>query len=145
MQSVNKRLYTGGTFDLFHYGHVNFLRQCSRIADKVIVSLNTDEFIFEYKKKTPILSYKERKHSLLDCKYVDEVVPNVGGKDSKPAILSVKPDIVAIGSDWAKRDYFKQMDFTMDWLDDNNIVLVYLAYTQGISSTEIKNRIKNEL
>jgi len=146
VQSVkNSILYTGGTFDLFHYGHVNFLRQCSKIADRVVVSLNTDEFIFEYKKKNTILTYKEREQSLLECKYVDEVVPNIGGFDSKPAILSVKPDIVAIGSDWAKKDYFKQMDFTMNWLDENNIVLVYLAYTQGISSTEIKNRIHNEL
>jgi glycerol-3-phosphate cytidylyltransferase len=140
-----KKLYTGGTFDIFHYGHVNFLRQCSKLADTIIVSLNTDEFIKSYKGKTPIMSYDEREKSLRSCKYVSDVIPNVGGSDSKPAILSVKPDIIAIGDDWAKKDYYTQMQFTQEWLEENNILLIYLAYTQGISTTEIKKRIKNEL
>jgi glycerol-3-phosphate cytidylyltransferase-like family protein len=54
----------------------------------------------------------------------------------------VNPDIIAIGDDWAKKDYYKQMQFTQNWLDKKNILLVYLAYTSGISTTEIKNRIK---
>jgi glycerol-3-phosphate cytidylyltransferase len=140
-----KKLYTGGTFDIFHYGHVNFLRQCSKLAEEIIVSLNTDEFIQSYKGVPPIMSYNEREKSLRSCKYVSDVIPNVGGSDSKPAILSVKPDIIAIGDDWAKKDYYKQMQFTQKWLDENNILLVYLAYTEGISTTEIKNRIKNGL
>ena len=136
-------LYTGGTFDVFHYGHMNFLKQCAKISDKVIVSLNTDDFITQYKGKPPVMSYDERKRSLEFCKFVNEVIPNVGGADSKPAILQVKPQIVAIGDDWAKRDYYTQMQFTQEWLDENDIVLVYLAYTRGISTTEIKNRILN--
>jgi hypothetical protein len=35
------------------------------------------------------------------------------------------------------------MQFTQDWLDENDIVLVYLAYTRGISTTDIKKRITN--
>jgi glycerol-3-phosphate cytidylyltransferase len=134
-------LYTGGTFDLLHYGHMNFLKQCSKISDRVIVSLNTDEFIFKYKNKYPIMTYNERKRSLEGIRYVDEVIPNIGGEDSKPAILSVHPNIVAIGDDWAKKDYFAQMNFTQDWLDEHDIVLVYLSYTKGISTTDIKKRI----
>jgi cytidyltransferase-like protein len=50
------RVYTGGTFDLFHAGHVKFLKRCQEIAGiagGVTVSLNTDEFIYEYKKVKP--------------------------------------------------------------------------------------------
>jgi len=140
----NKILYTGGTFDLLHYGHINFLKQCSVICENIVVSLNTDEFISEYKGNLPIMSYKERKKSLEQCKYVSKVVPNIGGKDSKPSILKVQPDIIAIGDDWAKKDYYSQMDFTQEWLDSNGILLVYLAYTQGISTTDIKQRILNQ-
>jgi glycerol-3-phosphate cytidylyltransferase len=136
-----KVLYTGGTFDLFHYGHINFLQKCRMISDEVIVSLNTDEFIFEYKGNTPVMTYEERKKSLLSCPYVDRVIPNIGGKDSRVSILEINPDIVAIGDDWAKKDYYKQMSFTQEWLDEHNIVLVYIPYTQGISTTEIKNRL----
>ena len=87
------------------------------------------------------MTYEERKKSLEGIKYVDEVIPNVGNEDSKPAILSIKPNIVAIGDDWAKKDYFTQMQFTQEWLDQNDIVLVYLSYTKGVSTTDIKKRI----
>jgi glycerol-3-phosphate cytidylyltransferase len=138
-----KKLYTGGTFDMFHYGHMNFLNKCRALADYVIVSLNTDEFIEQYKEKSPIMSYKEREKALLYSKFADEVIPNIGGSDSKPSILSVMPNIIAIGDDWAKKDYYKQMNFTQDWLDELNILLVYIPYTKGISTTDLKNRILN--
>lgn len=137
-------LYTGGTFDLFHAGHVKFLQRCSEIADQVVVSLNTDEFIKAYKKKAPVMTYEERLATLAGCRYVDRVVPNVGGVDSKVAIDRVRPDIVAIGSDWARKDYYTQMMFDQDWLDERNISLIYIPYTDGISSTDIKNRLKVE-
>jgi glycerol-3-phosphate cytidylyltransferase len=134
-------LYTGGTFDLFHAGHVNFLYCCKRLANKVVVSLNTDEFIEDYKKSKAVLTYEERRKVLMSCIHVDDVVPNIGGADSKPAILSVNPDIIAIGDDWAQKDYYSQMQFTIEWLSENGIVLVYVPYTRSISTTEIKKRI----
>lgn len=133
-------VYTGGTFDLFHAGHVEFLRRCSELGS-VVVSLNTDEFIEEYKGKPPVLSYADRRDVLLACRYVDSVVPNTGGPDSRIAIDSVMPDLVVIGSDWARRDYYTQMAFDQDWLDQRGIGLCYIPYTQGISSTAIKERM----
>jgi len=137
-----KKIYTGGTFDLFHRGHVNFLKQCREIGDYVAVSLNTDDFIYRYKGKYPIMNYEERRDVLLGCRYVDEVIPNTDGEDSKPAILTINPKFVIIGSDWAKKDYYGQMNFTQQWLDDNGIILVYLPYTENISTTLIKEKLK---
>jgi glycerol-3-phosphate cytidylyltransferase len=137
-------VYTGGTFDLFHAGHVKFLRRCkeiSGIAGKVTVALNTDEFIYNYKKVQPILSYEERFEVLSACKLVDVVIANIGDADSKPAIEQCQPDVIAIGSDWARKDYYKQMQFDQDWLDERNISLIYIPYTKGISSSLIKQKI----
>jgi cytidyltransferase-like protein len=120
---------------------VNFLRVCAEISDTVVVSLNTDEFIEAYKGKPPVISYKDRYEVLMACRYVDWVIPNSGGADSKPAIQEVSPDIIAIGSDWARKDYCAQMGFTQDWLDDRGISLVYIPYTAEISSTAIKARL----
>lgn len=143
-KNENKRIvYCGGTFDLFHSGHVNFLRQCKKIG-RVVVSLNTDEFIKQFKGRKPIMSYKERKTVLLSCRYVDEVIENIGGADSKPAIIKVHPDFIIVGSDWAKKDYYSQMQFTQEWLDEQNITLLYLPYTEGISTTEIKKRLNEK-
>lgn len=136
-----KVLYTGGTYDIFHYGHTNFLKQCAMLSDEVVVALNTDEFIMQFKGVAPIMTYKEREKSLLNCPFVDRVIPNLSGQDSKPTILNVRPNIVAIGDDWAHKNYYKQMSFTQQWLEENKIVLVYIPYTRGISSSEIKNRI----
>jgi glycerol-3-phosphate cytidylyltransferase len=141
------KIYTGGTFDLFHSGHANFLKICKEISGNnglVFVSLNTDSFIKSYKGISPTCSYEERKSVLLSCKYVDFVIPNIGNEDSKIAILQVNPNIIIVGSDWAKKDYYKQMGFTQDWLDYNNIYMMYVPYTKTISTTEIKKRLINE-
>lgn len=138
------RVYTGGSFDLFHSGHVSFLERCKTLAGdgEVVVSLNTDEFIKDYKKKGLVLNYEERRKVLLGCRFVDDVVPNIGGADSCLAIELVKPDLIVIGSDWARRDYYAQMGFDQDWLDERGIGLCYIPYTQGISSTDIKSRLR---
>lgn len=134
-------VYTGGTFDLFHAGHVNFLRRCWELGE-VIVSLNTDEFIEDYKGKRPVMSFAERAAVLEACRYVSYVTENSGGADSKVAIDRWRPDVIAIGSDWARKDYYKQMNFTQDWLDEKGISLMYIPYTDGVSSTNIKSRLR---
>ena len=88
-----------------------------------------------------MLSYEERREILLACKWVTDVVPNIGGADSKPAIELVKPNFIVVGSDWAERDYHKQMGFTQDWLDARNISLVYVPYSRDISTTDIRKRV----
>jgi glycerol-3-phosphate cytidylyltransferase len=141
---VGQIVYTGGTFDLFHSAHVRFLKACRRLAGqdgRVVVALNTDAFIQAYKGNSPIMSFDERKELLLGCRYVDAVVSNIGGADSKPSIEQVMPDLIVIGDDWARKDYYAQMQFTRDWLDQMDIQLVYVPYTPGISTTDIKKRV----
>jgi glycerol-3-phosphate cytidylyltransferase len=133
--------FTCSCFDLFHAGHVEFLRRCAELGS-VTVSLNTDEFIQDYKGKPPVISYEERATVLLGCRYVSAVVPNLGGSDSRTAIDLVKPDIIVIGSDWARRDYYAQMGFDQDWLDERGIAMCYVPYGKGISSTQIKERMR---
>jgi glycerol-3-phosphate cytidylyltransferase len=139
--NFHSAVYTGGTFDLFHAGHVNFLRQCAQ-RGYVTVALNTDEFIKKYKGQPPVMSYAEREAILLACKYVSAVVPNISGADSKPTISAVRPKFIVIGDDWLDKDYCKQMDFTPEWLKENRIELVYVPYTKNISTTEIKRRLR---
>jgi glycerol-3-phosphate cytidylyltransferase len=138
-------IYTGGTFDLFHSGHVKLLKRCKELAGEsgiVVVSLNTDEFIKEYKERLPVCNTEERTAVLKACRYVDEVILNIGGPNSKIAIEIVNPDYIVIGSDWTKKDYYSQMGFTQDWLDERGIGLVYVPYTKTISTTKLKKKIQ---
>jgi glycerol-3-phosphate cytidylyltransferase len=147
-------VYTGGTFDLFHEGHIELLEACKRMAGphgKVVVALNTDEFIERFKHRKPVQSYREREKMLRSCKYVDHVVANIGEEDSTLTIEGWNKnfsqvfgdiDIVAIGSDWAGRDYYGQMGFTKEWLDKHNIILAYIDRRTGQSTTNLKNVLK---
>ena len=134
-------VYTGGTFDLFHTGHVELLEYCALLGDRVVVGLNTDTFVERYKGKPPIMKYKEREDILLSVRYVDDVVPN-GSWDSKPTILMIQPDIIAIGMDWLDKNYCDQMDFSPEWLSKHKIILCYIPRTRGVSTTGLKERVR---
>jgi len=147
---VNGRWYsmrsvlTVGTFDLTHYGHYKLFENCSHIAGfggEVIVGVNTDEFIEKYKGKRPVLTYEERVKNIISCKYVDDVIENYSGETLAPLLEDIEPDFLVVGSDWASKDYYKQIGVTQEWLEDRRIVLVYVPYTTLISSTEIKRRL----
>jgi glycerol-3-phosphate cytidylyltransferase-like family protein len=73
---------------------------------------------------------------------VDGVVPNSDGADSRVTIDLVKPDLVVIGSDWARRDYYAQMGFDQDWLDERGIAMCYIPYGRTTSTTQIKERMR---
>jgi glycerol-3-phosphate cytidylyltransferase len=143
-------IYTGGTFDLFHASHAGFLKRCWELSgcehfvglSAVIVSLNTDEFVQEYKGRPPINTYSERKAVLESCKYVSRVIPNTGGADSREAIEAVKPDVLAVGSDWHHpADYLTQMGLTWEWLRERRIGILYIPRGVETSTTEIKRRM----
>jgi glycerol-3-phosphate cytidylyltransferase len=135
------RIVTAGTFDLIHSGHVNFLRECAQFGE-VIVVLNTDKFIERYKGKPPVMTYEERYQVLSELRSVTEVFPNWANENCATVVDDLCPDVLAIGSDWARKDYYKQMGFDQDWLDARNIKLLYIPYAEGISTTDIKRRLQ---
>jgi len=140
-------VYTGGTFDLFHQGHVELLKSCRSLAGrdgKVVVALNTDSFVMAYKHIIPTHGYESRKAILEACQYVDLVVCNTGGADSRPTIEVVEPDIIAIGADWSPqngKDYMAQMQFTQEWLIERHIELQFIPLLTGHSSTNTRRKL----
>jgi glycerol-3-phosphate cytidylyltransferase len=136
-----------GTFDLLHPGHVKFLRQAAFYGDKLVVALNTDEFVNAYK-RPPIMTYDERAEMLRSLRLVDAVFPNFGGYDSKPAIVHAQKCfpmerlVIVHGDDWTGESYLKQLDVTREWLDQREITIEYVPYTTSISTTDLIRRIK---
>ena len=139
-------VYVGGTFDLFHYGHARFLEQCAKHG-KVIVAINTDEFCRRYKRK-PVLSLGERIESVKACRWVDEVIVNVGDEDSGLTIDLVKDkkiSAIAHGDDWTGPALIDQLGISQEWLDERNIKMLYIPYTAGISTSDIIRRISGDI
>lgn len=135
------RGYAGGTFDLFHYGHVDFLWRCKRNCDYLIVSLNTDEFAARYKRK-PILTLDERIESVEGCRHVDQVIVNVDDEDSTTSILAVKASLIFHGDDWPVEGLMQQMGLTMEWLIEHGVGMRYTPYVKGISASDIIERCR---
>lgn len=138
---MTRTVLTLGSFDLFHYGHVELLRKCAGLGDRVVVGLNTDAFMERYK-GAPVMTYQERRAVLEACRYVDRVVPNNQTDGSIRDVLGmVQPTVIAVGSDWRARDYLAQIGITHGDLMAYGCVISYLPYTTGISTTTIKERL----
>lgn len=139
------RVYNGGTYDLIHPGHLYVLRECRRLAGpngEVVIALNTDDFVERFKGHRPVQPYLERSEVLSALRYVDRVIPNIGGEDSRPALESIMPDILLAGADWASEHderYLAQMGLTAEWLAGRGIELRYCArLVPGRSSTKLR-------
>lgn len=70
----SKSVLVGGCFDIIHIGHVRFLEAAREHGDKLIIALESDEFIKNRKKREPFHSQEERAEVLSALRYVDEVV-----------------------------------------------------------------------
>lgn len=133
-----------GTYDLLHPGHLYVFRQLRLLAGEdgvVVVGLNSDEFVMEFKGHPPVQTYAQRYEMLSAIRDIDHVVENVGGRDAKPMIRMVRPNIIAAGHDWFSTDdqkYCTQMGITREWLSIQKIKLVYLDWMQGYSSTNLR-------
>jgi glycerol-3-phosphate cytidylyltransferase len=128
---------TIGTFDCLHYGHLHLLMRCGDLADEVVVGVNSDRFVMSYKQTPPLFSEIERIYALETLGYEVELNTSSG----RELIESVEPDLLVIGSDWARKDYLAQIGVTQDWLDERSIIVAYVPYTRGISTTLIKERL----
>lgn len=93
-----KICYTYGAFDLFHVGHVQFLKEASRLADYMVVGLLDDHTVNSYKGGSyPIMDMMGRLRSLVACRYVNAVVAYVPYKINKEILDHFKPDLVVQG------------------------------------------------
>jgi glycerol-3-phosphate cytidylyltransferase len=140
--------YVGGTFDLFHAGHVAFLARVAEEANlPVVVALNDDAFAERYKRR-PIMNLQERFAVVRACRHVDDVVVNHGGEDSWDTITSLvdrgyKIRFVAHGDDWTGEGLKRQMGITEGGMAAYGIELLYVPYTKGISTGDIIDRVRS--
>ena len=131
-----KRVLTLGSFSVPHIGHAAFLRACEAFG-QIIVGVNSDAFIATYKGAEPPFTQNERMSLIQSLGY--RVLLNDG--PGRELIYEVHPDIIVVGTDWARRDYLKQLDVTQDELDELVISVAYVPMRPiGISSTEVLRR-----
>ncbi|MBR5575281.1 MAG: glycerol-3-phosphate cytidylyltransferase [Alphaproteobacteria bacterium] len=122
-----KRIITYGTFDTFHWAHMNLLRRARELGDWLAVGLSTDEFNAT-KGKRSHFDYQERRRILSGVKYVDFIFPESTWEQKRDDILKYKIDVFVIGDDWQGK-----FDFLSDICQ-----VVYLPRSPDISTSIIK-------
>ncbi len=133
--------YTTGVYDMFHIGHLNVIRGAKARCDHLIVGVSTDELVQKEKKKSPVIPYGERVEIIKALRYVDQVVPQPD-KDKLAAWERYHFNKMFVGSDWKGTPQWQKIEEQFAPL---GVEIIYLDYTEGISSTKLTNVIKNLL
>ena len=130
---MGRTILTYGTFDLFHIGHLNILKNCKNLGQRLIVGISTDEFNASKGKKSHF-SFRERCEIVAACKYVDEVLPETSWTQKINDINAYSVDLFVMGDDWKGK-----FDFLKEYCE-----VTYLPRTIGVSTTLIRESIQLE-
>lgn len=97
-----KIVTTNGSFDLVHAGHIAFLYKAKEQGDILIVGLNSDSSIKQYKSKDrPIISQKDRAELMAALEMVDYVF--IFDETTPVKFISIlKPDVHANAAQYGK-------------------------------------------
>ncbi len=129
------RVYVDMVADLFHYGHVEFLKQAKEMGDYLIVGISDDSDV-EMLKRRPIMTLEERMRSVKECKYVDEVITSSPMKVTYQFMHDNDIDLIVHGDDLSEEQINERYGFPY-----RNGQFKTIPYTNGISTTNLINRI----
>ena len=135
-----KFVYIGLTADTIHHGHINLIENAKRYGN-VIVGLLTDKAVSDYK-RLPLLSYEHRKKILMNIKGVEKVVAQ-NEWDYSTNIRKFKPEYMLHGNDWIIGSMSSVRKNVIKELKKYGGKLIEIPYTKGVSSTELRNILKN--
>lgn len=124
-------VYTTGAFDPFHYGHLNIIRRAKELANILIVGVSTDQLIEKVKGRKPFMPLATRMEIISELRSVDMVIPQFD-KNKQRVVDEYEVDAIVVGTDWKGRYPAVSCE------------LIYVPYTDDISSTIIREKIAND-
>ena len=101
--------YTQGTFDMFHIGHLNLIRNAKMHCDYLIVGVNADALVESYKHKKPIVPLEERAEIVRAIRYVDQVIIT-DTLDKREIWNKIRFDEIYIGDDWKGNERWRKQE-----------------------------------
>lgn len=103
IKKINKKklkiVLGGGCFDIFHYGHLVFLKKAKKEGDFLIILLESDEFIKRNKLRDPIHNLNQRAKILAELECVDLVIKLpllIKDDDYQKIVEIIRPSVIAI-------------------------------------------------
>lgn len=124
------KVITYGTYDLLHYGHIRLLERAKALGDYLIVAVTADDFDKTRGKINVQQPLMERIEAVRATGLADEIIVEEYEGQKIDDIIKYDIDIFTVGSDWVgKFDYLNEY-----------CKVVYLARTEGVSSSEIRSK-----
>ena len=131
-----RRVLTVGVYDLLHKGHIELYRRAKALGDYLIVAAQDGDYILKYKPEAKIVnSTDDRLYMIKSIRYVDEVITYT---DVDKLVKEIDFDVLVTGPDQSHLG-FQQ---AIKWCQENGKEHIILGRTDGISSSELKNRIE---
>jgi rfaE bifunctional protein nucleotidyltransferase chain/domain len=128
--------FTNGCFDLLHPGHVRYLEQARRLADALIVGLNSDRSVRSLKGEgRPVLNERERAEVMAALESVDYVTV-FEEETPRELIADLLPDVLVKGGDWPVERIVGREE-----VEAAGGKVLSLSFVDGLSTTDIINRI----
>ena len=146
-----------GGFDLFHAGHLNFVRVAKENCDILVVGVRDDQTLkIEKGSSRPIYDEKSRLEIIDALKYTDyslittpdsdlsdfekyDTSEKINWEEYANIFRDLKPDRYLLVNTHTLPDSFMEM------LKDINIEIVIINYTENISSTQTIEKINKKI
>lgn len=125
-------VYTCGTFDLFHLGHLRMIQSAAALGETLIVAVSTDELVEQYKGIRPTVPFEERLEIVRAFRGVDLAIAQ-RSQDKVEAWERIGFDTWVVGDDWFGTEKYE--DYRTQ-LTAHGVDCVFLPYTAGVSSTQ---------
>ena len=140
-EKIGKTAITFGVFDLLHFGHFELFRRIRELVGnegKVYVMLQVDEMIAKYKPGCKnVYDFDTRKKMIESLRTVDQAIAyDVVGIN---AVKDLNFDILVVGPEHTN-DRFQKL---FKWCAENRKEVVTLPRTEGISTSKLKEILKD--
>ena len=127
-------VYTVGTFDLLHVGHLALLEYCETLGDTVAVGVASDRVVNLYKPNVPVIPLDQREEMLKALRCVDIVRP-YHDLEYISGCKELDVDIFVVGEDWGKKPHNIEVEY---YLESRGKKVIKVLYNSRTSSTKIK-------
>ncbi len=134
---MGKKILTVGVYDMLHIGHMLLFKRAKALGDELTVAVQDSDYILKYKPgSTMINNTEERLFMVSSIRYVDNVVTY---RDVDKDIVNFEFDVFVKGPDQVHEGFQR----ATEWCKAHGKEVVVLPRTDGISSSMLKDYIKN--
>ncbi|RKZ48474.1 MAG: cytidylyltransferase [Gammaproteobacteria bacterium] len=130
-------VYTVGTFDMLHVGHLALLERCRTLGDVVAVGVASDSVVKSYKFSVPVIPLDQRVEMLSALRCVDIVRP-YHELEYVSACIELNVDIFVVGEDWGRKPHNIDVE---SYLKTKGKKIIQVLYNDRTSSTKIKENV----